>query len=770
MPISILTSEGLTKILQKLKAVFATKTELTTASESLSDQFNQLESNAVHKTGDEFISGTKSFLVNSPSESDISINGLQMVASDSSVTRYGTPSKNKYLSTCYWSSEALANPITSSNYRNYLLGCMEYASRSDGQRDLKLFCCKPDNSGYITNKLMIGFDKDGVSFAQAPSTSTTRTAGDDIVTRNFIPNDTRIVHTTGNETIAGTKTFSSTISGTVDKALKDGDGSTISSTYLKLSGGTMTGNITMTGNSKSFVVTNNTYTTSLQVGSGGVNRGLWDATLNKWIVYANASDCFLNGNASTASKLETARTINGVSFDGSANITIADSTKLPLTGGTITGSFTNKVENYERGVTTTKIDRQLIDVRDKNGTRFSLLECNIAADKSTKTALFAYNTTATSGGNIGYISIGCDSSGAVVTSAPTPAVADNSTKIATTAWARTATGNFACNAATATKLATARTINVQDSSATNTGTGASFDGSGNATIKLPATIKATITGNCSGSSGSCTGNSATASKLETARTINGVSFDGSANITIADSTKLPLAGGALTGALRCTAKYTNATTTYTSDILTFNSGNVTYGNNVALGGGGNTIIGGGESYSAQLNAVAGNSSEDCYVCADGTIYLKTNCQTFANAKITTIGTDGKVSCPQGFIGTIAASSDARLKKDVEKISSRMLDAWEGIDWVQFKFKTDDSKTHFGIIAQDLNKRLSDSGMEASSCTIAESTANHDPATMDELPEALTVNYIEALVIEAAYLRRRCKMLEDRMLALEIKIN
>lgn len=515
----------------------------------------------------------------------------------------------------------------------------------------------------------------------------------------------RCVHKTGNETIAGTKTFSSTISGTADKALKDGNGSTISSTYLKLSGGTMTDSVTMTGNSKSFIVANGTYTTSLQIGSGGINRGLWDTTLNKWIVYANASNCFLNGNASTATKLETARTINGVSFDGSANITVADSTKLPLTGGTITGTLTNKIENYERGVTTTKIDRSLIDVRDKNGTRFALLECNIAADKSVKTALFAYNATATSGNNIGSISIGCDTSGNVVTSAPTPAVADNSTKIATTAWARTATGNFACNAATATKLATARTI-------------------------------------------------------------NGVSFDGSANITVADSTKLPLAGGALTGALRCTAKYTNSTNTYTSDLLTFNSGNVTYGNNVALGGGGNTIIGGGESYSAQLNALAGNSAEDCYVCADGSIYLKTNCQTFANAKTTTIGTDGKVSCPQGFVGTISASSDIRLKKDIESISSKMLDAWDGIEWVQFKFKADDSKMHFGIIAQDLNKRLSDSGIEASSCTIAESNPNYEPATMDELPEALTVNYIEALVIEAAYLRRKCKMLEDRISALE----
>jgi hypothetical protein len=39
----------------------------------------------------------------------------------------------------------------------------------------------------------------------------------------------------------------------------------------------------------------------------------------------------LNGNATTATTLQTARTINGVSFNGSANITIADSTKIPTT-------------------------------------------------------------------------------------------------------------------------------------------------------------------------------------------------------------------------------------------------------------------------------------------------------------------------------------------------------------------------------------------------------------------------------------------------------
>jgi len=48
---------------------------------------------------------------------------------------------------------------------------------------------------------------------------------------------------------------------------------------------------------------------------------------------------------------------------------------------------------------------------------------------------------------------------------------------------------------------------------------------------LVANIEGNVTGNVSGSSGSSTGNAATATTLATARTINGVSFNGSANIS-----------------------------------------------------------------------------------------------------------------------------------------------------------------------------------------------------------------------------------------------
>lgn len=53
----------------------------------------------------------------------------------------------------------------------------------------------------------------------------------------------------------------------------------------------------------------------------------------------------------------------------------------------------------------------------------------------------------------------------------------------------------------------------------------------NATLTATTFVGA-LTGNASGSSGSCTGNAATATALETARAINGVDFDGTAAITV----------------------------------------------------------------------------------------------------------------------------------------------------------------------------------------------------------------------------------------------
>lgn len=119
---------------------------------------------------------------------------------------------------------------------------------------------------------------------------------------------------------------------------------------------------------------------------------------------------------------------------------------------------------------------------------------------------------------------------------------------------------------------------------------------------------------------------------------------------------LPLAGGTMTGRIVMTnatplaiqTKYTDGSeTTTVTDFVRAKTDNTGYGNNIAFGANGNTIIGAGESWTAQLNELEGNSNENCYVCADGTVYIKPNCNTFANAKTFAFTTDGKFQFPDG---------------------------------------------------------------------------------------------------------------------------
>jgi len=64
------------------------------------------------------------------------------------------------------------------------------------------------------------------------------------------------------------------------------------------------------------------------------------------------------------------------------------------------------------------------------------------------------------------------------------------------------------------------------------GTTVNTSGTGYAVGTLVANLEGNVTGNTSGTSGSTTGNAATATILATARTINNVSFNGSANIDV----------------------------------------------------------------------------------------------------------------------------------------------------------------------------------------------------------------------------------------------
>lgn len=116
------------------------------------------------------------------------------------------------------------------------------------------------------------------------------------------------------------------------KATQDGNGDTISSTYLKLSGGTVTGNLTL---SKSGGLNYS----GIQTATADLNRCVWFSTStigtpckNDNFQYNPATGILtvgsITGNAATATK---------ATQDGNGN-TIT-STYLPLTGGTVTGTL-----------------------------------------------------------------------------------------------------------------------------------------------------------------------------------------------------------------------------------------------------------------------------------------------------------------------------------------------------------------------------------------------------------------------------------------------
>jgi len=120
--------------------------------------------------------------------------------------------------------------------------------------------------------------------------------------------------------IAGTK-----VSGVPNSSLQNSS-ITINGTAVSL-GGSLDLNITGSSNN-----TPGTYV--VRDSSGNFVAGTITATLN-----GNATSSTSSNVAIAAQRLQTARTINGVSFDGTANITIVDNTKLPATGGVINGTL-----------------------------------------------------------------------------------------------------------------------------------------------------------------------------------------------------------------------------------------------------------------------------------------------------------------------------------------------------------------------------------------------------------------------------------------------
>lgn len=229
------------------------------------------------------------------------------------------------------------------------------------------------------------------------------------------------------------------------------------------------------------------------------------SALSKGINYAAGSSITgnVNGNATTASQLETARSINGVNFDGSQDIIIRSSTTNDLVAGQyLSGSNFDGTAETTWTVDATSFDvADTVVARDSNG--------NFRA--GTITSDLVGNSTGTHFGNVQGNLTGN------VLGNLTGSVSGNITGNVT----GDVTGSLTGNVLGSLK---GSVINNDDSIAYDANT-KTFNGTFN-------------------------GNASTASILENARRINGVLFDGGNDITVVDSTKLPLTGGILTGILQ----------------------------------------------------------------------------------------------------------------------------------------------------------------------------------------------------------------------------
>jgi len=269
---------------------------------------------------------------------------------------------------------------------------------------------------------------------------------------------------------------------------------------------------------------------------GGVS---FDGTANIDLPGVNSSgNQATSGNAATATALATARTINGTSFDGTGNITVT------AAAGTVTGATLNS------GVTASSLTSV--------GTLTSLTSSGaltVGSDGSGADVIF-YSGTA--GDNFTWdaseeklIITGTNGQDALHVADGDVNIADNVVIGGTTTFSGASPLIF--EGATADAYET--TFAITDPTADRTIT---FQNATGTVAHLDSDI---------------TGNAATATALATARTINGTSFDGTANITVTaaattltgTSLKATVVGSSLTSVGTLTSLTTSGALTVGSD-------------------------------------------------------------------------------------------------------------------------------------------------------------------------------------------------------------
>ena len=132
------------------------------------------------------------------------------------------------------------------------------------------------------------------------------------------------------------------------------------------------------------------------------------------------------------------------------------------------------------------------------------------------------------------------------------------------------------------------------------------------------------------------------------------------------------------------------------------------------------------------------------------------------------------------------TSDQRLKQQIVEIDDKLLDAWEDVNLVQFKYNDavdqkgkDNARLHTGYVVQQINKAckshnvdISEYGLycheeypeetEEVEVTQDDGTTTKERKVIREASEHYSLRYTEALIVECAYLRKCIKELRNEI--------
>ena len=138
-------------------------------------------------------------------------------------------------------------------------------------------------------------------------------------------------------------------------------------------------------------------------------------------------------------------------------------------------------------------------------------------------------------------------------------------------------------------------------------------------------------------------------------------------------------------------------------------------------------------------------------------------------------------------------SDQRLKQQITEIDDKLLDAWEDVTLVQFKYndavdqKKDKARLHTGYVVQQIDKACKEHDVDISAYGLfcheeyperteevtienEDGTTSKETKVVEEANEHYSLRYTETLVVECAYLRKKNKELQSQLDKLSARLD